>query len=91
LPEAELDRVVGTYNFGGAVVIAITREGDGLRAQRVGVPGAQAAPIYPEAPLAFFWRVLDAQIRFTADASGKVTGAELTQGAAHLTGTRVDP
>jgi CubicO group peptidase (beta-lactamase class C family) len=91
LTPAELDRVVGNYNFGSTVVIAITRDGNSLHAQRVGVPGAQNSQIYAEGPLAFFWKVLDAQIRFTADASGKVTGAELVQGAAHLTGTRVEP
>jgi hypothetical protein len=90
LTPAELDRVAGNYNFGGAVIIAIIRDGNVLRAQRVGVPGAQGSSIYPEGPLAFFWKVIDAQIRFTTDASGKVTGAELVQGAAHLTGTRVE-
>lgn len=51
--------------------------------------GAPAFPIFPEAPLSFFWRVVDAQVRFTADAAGKVTGAILSQAGQQLSGKRV--
>jgi CubicO group peptidase (beta-lactamase class C family) len=89
LPAAELDKFVGRYDFGNGFTIAVTRDGATLRVLREGIPGAQAAPVYPEAPLAFFWKVVDAQIRFTADASGAVTGTELKQGGATFTGKRV--
>ena len=72
-------------------MIAVTREGETLRVQREGIPGAPALPIFPEEPLAFFWKALDAQIRFTTDASGTVAGAELTQGGQSFTGRRVEP
>ena len=91
LPVAELDRVVGRYNFGAGVEFTVMRDGDTLKAQREGISGAPALPIYPEAPLAFFWKATDAQIRFTADASGKVTGAEFVQGELKLPGKRVEP
>ena len=91
LPAAELDRVVGRYNFGAGVEFAIVRDGDTLKAQRLGIQGAPALPIYAEAPLSFFWKAVDAQLRFTTDAGGTVTGAEFAQGEIKLTGTRIAP
>ena len=91
LPAAELDKFVGRYDFGNTAVVAITRDGGTLRAQREGISGAPALQIFPEAPLVFFWKDLDAQIRFTTDASGAVTGAELTQSGQSLTGKRARP
>lgn len=77
LPAAELDKFVGRYDFGNGLVVAITRDGEMLRVLHEGIPGAQALPIFPEAPLAFFWKAADAQIRFTTDDRGGVTGATL--------------
>jgi hypothetical protein len=91
LPVAELDKVAGRYDF-GPFVLAITRDGEYLYAQREGVPDAPRVPrlqIVPEAPLAFFWKAMDAQIRFTTDAGGTVTGAVLTQGR-QMVGRRVE-
>ena len=59
--------------------------------QREGVAGAPALQIFPEAPLAFFWKAVDAQIQFTTDANGAVTGAALSQGGQLLTGKRITP
>ena len=89
---AELDKVAGRYDFGSGFVVAITRDGEYLytQAQREGVPAAPRLQILPEAPLAFFWKALDAQIRFTTDAIGMVTGAVLTQGR-QMVGRRVAP
>ncbi len=86
LSATELDRVVGRYNFGAGVEFSIVRDGDTLKAQRLGIEGAPALPIYAEAPLSFFWKAVDAQLRFTADASGAVTGAEFAQGEMKLSG-----
>ena len=76
LPAAELDRVVGRYELAPNVEIAIARRGDGLTAQLTGQP---AFPIFAEAPLRFFWKVVNAQIEFTADANGMVTGGTFAQ------------
>ena len=86
-----LDKFVGRYDFGSGFVITVTRDGGTLQVLREGVPGAQLLPIFPEAPLAFFWKVVDAQIRFTTDESGAVTGAEFAQGNLKLTGKRLMP
>jgi CubicO group peptidase (beta-lactamase class C family) len=88
LPVAELDKVAGRYDF-GTFVVAITRDGGYLytQTQREGAIGPRLQ-IVPEEPLAFFWKAMDAQIRFTTDASGEVTGAVLTQGR-QMVGRRV--
>lgn len=89
LPAAELERVVGRYQFPGFVV-AVTLETGTVRAANE-TARAPSSPIFPEAPLSFFWRIVDAQIRFTTDAAGKVTGAELSQGGQTFAGTRIEP
>ena len=89
LPAAELERVVGRYRFTPGFTVAVTHDGDRLRARNEA--GGSANLIYAEAPLSFFWRILDAQIRFTTDAAGKVTGAVLTQSGQSFDGTRIEP
>jgi len=88
LPAAELDRVVGRYQLLPELILTLERRGERLMAQLTGQP---AFPIFAEAPLEFFWRVVDAQLRFTADESGKVTGVVLTQNGQQLIGKRVEP
>jgi CubicO group peptidase (beta-lactamase class C family) len=91
LPAAELERVVGLYDFAAGVVFNVIRDGDVLRAQREGAVTGPVLQIFPEAPLKFFWKAVDAQVRFIADESGKVTGAEFSQGGQTLTGKRIEP
>jgi len=47
-----------------------------------------AVPIYPSAPLEFFWRAVEAQITFT-EGNGRVTGAVLHQGGQDIPLSRV--
>jgi hypothetical protein len=92
LPAAALDRFVGRYQFTTDFVVSVTRAGATLRVLRERSPGAQAAPIYPEGARAFFWKAVEAQIRFTIDAGGTVTGAAFRQGGAPwLPGKRITP
>jgi D-alanyl-D-alanine-carboxypeptidase/D-alanyl-D-alanine-endopeptidase len=88
LPAAELDRVAGRYELAPSVVLTIARQGDGLTAQ---LPGQPAFPIFAEAPLRFFWRVVNAQVEFTTDASGKVTGGTFEQDGRRIPLKRLDP
>jgi serine-type D-Ala-D-Ala carboxypeptidase/endopeptidase len=88
LPAAELDRVVGWYAFPNALEFEVVREGDGLRTRRLGMPGP-TFQLRAEAPLRFFLREVDMQVRFTTDASGVVTGAVMTAAGEDQTGTRV--
>jgi hypothetical protein len=93
LPAADLDEIAGRYESGPGFALAITRDGEYLyaQAQREGVPGALGLQILPEAPLAFFWKAMDAQIRFTTDASGEVTGAVVIDRGSQMVGERVAP
>ena len=92
LPVAELEKVTGRYVFDAGFVGTITRYGGYLYAQsnREGRPGGPRLQILPEAPLTFFWKAMDAQIRFTTDAGGMVTGAVLTQQGRQMVGRRVE-
>lgn len=93
LPVDELDKIVGRYEFDSGVMLTITRDGGYLyaQAQREGAPAGPRLQIVPEAPLAFFWKAMDAQIRFTTDASGMVTGAIGAQEGRPMVGRRVAP
>lgn len=91
LPPAELDRVLGRYEFAPGVIFDVTRQGDTLRAKREGSAVGPLLEIFPEAPLSFFWKAVDAQVRFTTDESGKVTGAVFTQSGQSMTGKRLEP
>ena len=75
LTAAQLDHVAGTYRLAPGIELAVRREGERLLAQ---VTGQQALPIYPSAQLEFFWRVVNAQIRFVEN-DGEVTAAVFTQ------------
>jgi CubicO group peptidase (beta-lactamase class C family) len=87
LPASELDRVVGRYEIAGRV-FTFTREGDHLWAEPDGLPRARA---YAEAPLQFFWRGIDVQIRFTTDESGAVTGGVFTQAGQQVPVRKLEP
>lgn len=91
LPAGALDKFVGRYDFGPGFTVAVTQSNGTLRVLREQAAGAEPLPVYPEAPTAFFWKALDAQIRFTLDAGGAVTGVEIQQGAAKFTGKPIKP
>jgi CubicO group peptidase (beta-lactamase class C family) len=71
---AALDRLTGTYDFGGGLPITVTRDQNHLFAQFGQTPKYE---IFPASPMEFFWKVQNARITFNADASGKVVGATL--------------
>jgi len=71
-----LREYVGQYQFSFASLFEITLKGDHLEAQLTGQP---AAPIYASAKDKFFYKVVDAQLDFERDASGKVVAVILHQ------------
>jgi CubicO group peptidase (beta-lactamase class C family) len=87
LPAAELDRVAGRYQLVPNVVMTIARQENGLTAQLTGQP---AFPIFAEAPLKFFWRVVNAEVEFTVDARGQVTGGTFTQDGRQIPLKRIE-
>lgn len=76
-----LEAYVGTYHFAPQFAITITREGGRLYAQATDQPKFQ---LFAEARDKFFLKVVDAQLEFTRNATGAVTGATLVQGGRNV-------
>jgi serine-type D-Ala-D-Ala carboxypeptidase/endopeptidase len=74
-PETLAD-YVGNYPLAPTFVLAVTREGGRLFVQATGQPRFE---VFAEKRDAFFVKVVDAQLTFTRDASGAVTGLVLHQ------------
>jgi len=64
------DGYVGTYQLAPGVVFTITRDADHLYAQ---LTGQQTFEIFPESKTDFFYKVVDAQITFVTDSTGRAT------------------
>ncbi|GAB4372990.1 MAG: hypothetical protein Kow0042_16640 [Calditrichia bacterium] len=80
---AELyDDYVGTYEYPGGMVLTVTREDDRLFAQ---LSGQNRYEIFPMGEDEFYWKVVDAQIKFIRDDSGRVTHAIHRQGGREFT------
>ena len=77
LDPRSLDQYVGQYELGPGYVLNITRSADYLWLQSTGQPRVQ---LFPETQTKFFLKVVDAQVTFVKDASGKVTHLILHQG-----------
>ncbi len=76
LDRKALDAYTGKYAFAPGVLLNVTRNDDHLRVQLTGQP---AFRIYPESESRFYLRVVDAQLTFEKDKSGKVTAVVLHQ------------
>jgi hypothetical protein len=80
-----LARYAGVYQLTPAASITVTTDKDILCIQ---LTGQGRVRVYPESETAFFLKVADAQIEFTRDAAGAVTGLVLHQNGRDITGTR---
>jgi CubicO group peptidase (beta-lactamase class C family) len=90
LSPEQLDRVAGTYEMAPGALIVVRRQDDGARPQLVAqLTGQPPFPIFPSAPLEFFWRVVEARIRFVEE-GGAITGAVLLQNGAEMPARRID-
>ncbi len=85
LPNASLEKFVGTYKLGPGVTMWVRVEDDHLTTQLSGQP---QLPLFAESEKRFFFRVVDAQIDFDVDAAGEVTAAILHQNGRDLRATR---
>ncbi len=81
-----LDGYVGRYELAPGFVLTVTREGDGLFAQATGQGRNQ---IYPKSDREFFYKVVDAQVTFETDKSGKATSLTLHQNGANMPAKRI--
>jgi len=71
----QLELLCGIYELQPGIAVAVTREGSVLRAQ---ITGQTALRILPRSPTEFFYRQVQATIRFAKDGE-EVTGLELEQ------------
>lgn len=83
---AKLDPLVGVYELAPNFQLAVTKEDGALFAQAT---GQAKFPLFAESETDFFLKVVDAQVTFVKDASGKVDQIVLHQGGANIPGRRV--
>ena len=81
------DGYVGTYQLAPNFIITITRDGDHLFAQATGQPKFE---IFPESERDFFLKVVDAQITFETDSTGRATELILHQNGRDVHGKRFE-
>ena len=86
LAPAVLDRYVGEYELAPNFHIVVTRDGNGLFGQPTGQDKVQ---LFAEKEDSFFLKVIDAQIVFTKDSSGSVTGMVLKQNGGEAPGKKI--
>jgi serine-type D-Ala-D-Ala carboxypeptidase/endopeptidase len=82
-----LDGYVGRYEMSPAFILTITREADNLFVQATGQPRFQ---IFPEGARDFFLKVVDAQITFETDKSGRAVSLILHQSGRDMPAKRIE-
>jgi CubicO group peptidase (beta-lactamase class C family) len=70
------DDYVGSYAFAPAVALTVKRSENGIQAR---LPGQPWFPLHARARDHFFYKVVDAELRFERDADGKVKTVVLIQ------------
>jgi D-alanyl-D-alanine-carboxypeptidase/D-alanyl-D-alanine-endopeptidase len=81
-----LDGYVGHYEMSPTVLLTVTREGEQLFVQITGQP---RSAVYSKTDKDFFYKIVDAQISFQADAQGQTTGLVLHQNGRDQTAQRI--
>jgi hypothetical protein len=81
-----LARYIGDYQLAPGFVLTITLEGGHLMTQATGQPKVE---VFAKSESEFFLRVVDAQISFVADESGKIEKLILHQGGRDIPALRV--
>lgn len=85
--DAILETYIGKYELQPGFIIAITKEGNQLKAQATGQP---IADIYPKSENEFYLKVVDAQLVFNKNDAGDVESVTLFQGGVEMLGKRLD-
>jgi CubicO group peptidase (beta-lactamase class C family) len=85
LSDAQMDRVVGAYQFAPTFTITVTRQGDVLYGQPT---GQQKFRLWPASPDRFLVHEVNAELDFTLPAAGPATSATLLQNGRTLIGKR---
>jgi hypothetical protein len=82
---AVYDSLAGRYDYGNLRVLRVTRDGNHLFAQFAG----RNCEIFPKSETEYFWKVMDAQVTFVKDDSGKVIKAVYHQGGKTTVGPKI--
>jgi len=82
-----LDGYTGKYVFAPNIILTVTREGNQLMTQ---MTGQGKVPVYPEGARDFFAKVVDAQITFVTDTSGRASELILQQNGIDQHAKRTD-
>jgi len=81
------DRYTGVYELAPTFRLTVTRDGDHIFAQAT---GQERVEIFPAGENEFFLRVVDAQLSFVRDSSGKISGLVLHQGGRDVPGKKLE-
>ena len=84
--DSVLESYVGEYELAPTFSVAVTLEDGALFIQATGQP---KFPVFPQSDTKFFLKVVDAQVSFTKDDSGVVTGMILHQNGTNQPGRKV--
>ena len=79
--ELPLEDYLGRYAYPGGIILTVTEEDGKLMGQ---LSGQSKFELFPKEPDHFFWKVVEASIRFVRDGEGKVTGGLHQQGGQEL-------
>lgn len=83
----QLRAYVGDFGFAPGVTLSVRRENDTLTARLTGQP---AFPVFARGDDRFFYKVVDAELQFERDSSGKVIAVVLHQGGVEQRAARVE-
>ena len=72
IPPTSMPFSESTITGGGQAILTVTRDGDQIYAQLTGQPKFD---IFPKSATDYYWKVVNAQVTFIKDASGKVIKA----------------
>jgi len=81
-----LKSYVGRYDYTQGAVLIVTLEDKQLQAQLTGQP---KFPIFPSSKNEFYWKVVEARIKFVTDDKGNVTNAIHYQNGSELEAMRL--
>ncbi len=87
LPEDVLKRYVGEYQLSPTFILSVTVEGERIYTQAT---GQQRVEIYPASETEFFLTVVEAEIQFTVEDDGTVSGLILHQGGMKMPAERME-
>ncbi len=87
IPEDILKRYAGEYQLSPTFILSVTVEGNRIYTQAT---GQQRVEIYPASETEFFLKVVEAEIHFTVEDDGTVSGLILHQGGMKMPAERME-